>query len=263
MKARQCVAAGTYDGSDGNNQALVARLSGDTWTTASVEQPTTYNRFNSNGASVSCTPGYCAVGGYTLTAASPVHDSSLLLAAPAAVSNPPATIVSDSSVQVSWTAPSDRSALPISGYVVTANDLTHAPRGSDGYVGPGGGATFRSLDPMDTYTFTVRATSLLGTGLRDNGEHHPPTTSGRSGLRWAVCSCRPAPRVGCGRWARRTPTCSPTGRWSRARSRCSGMRPSAKTSIWWRPVRLRRPARRREGARGPDRLGAPRRTPAT
>jgi Fibronectin type III domain len=167
MKARQCVAAGTYDGSDGNNQALVARLSGDTWTTGSVEQPTTYNRFNSNGASVSCTPGgYCAVGGYTLTGVNPVYDSSLLLATPAAVRDASATSISDGSAQVTWAAPSDPSALPITGYLVTANDLTqHGSGGQTVAVGPGSHATFTRLTPMDTYTFTVRAVSLLGTGL--------------------------------------------------------------------------------------------------
>jgi hypothetical protein len=163
--AGQCVASGSFKGSDGNNQALVAQLSGGVWTTGSVEEPTTYNHYNGNGASVSCTRGgYCAVGGYTLTAASPFQDSSLLLAPPAAASNVSASIAG-SGAQVSWTPPSDTGGLAITGYTVRANDLTRPGQSQMLAVSPGSAASFTALTPMDTYTFTVRATSLLGTGF--------------------------------------------------------------------------------------------------
>lgn len=187
--AGECVAAGTFTGSDGDNQALVARLSDGTWTTGSVEQPTTYNHYNGNGSSVSCTPdGYCAAGGYTLTGASPVHDSAMLLAAPALVGDLAVTPLGDTTAQVTWAAPPDNGGLPISGYLVTADDLSGHGHGDDDHVGSpqhwadgqrwctgqsdqtvyvsdGTQATFRCLSPLDSYMFTVRATSLLGNGL--------------------------------------------------------------------------------------------------
>jgi Fibronectin type III domain len=164
--AQHCVAAGAYVGSDGNNQALIAQQSGSTWTTAGAEQPTTYYRYDNNGASVACTAsGYCAAAGYTLSGASPDNYASFLFAAPNAVTAAAATVIG-TSAQVTWEPSSDNGGTSISGYTVTATDATDASRGGQTMsVGTSGGATFAGLTAGDSYTFTISATSLLGTGI--------------------------------------------------------------------------------------------------
>lgn len=166
VSAEHCVTAGSYDGSDGNNQALIAQQSGGNWTTAGVEQPTTYDNYTDDGAGVACAPGgYCAAAGYTLSDVIPNNDSGFLFDAPGAVTSPSAT-VDGTSAQVAWTAPSDTGGLPITGYTITANDLTDSARGGQTItVGTSGGPTFKGLTPDDTYTFAVSATSLMGTGI--------------------------------------------------------------------------------------------------
>ncbi len=166
VSAEHCVAAGTFEGGDGNNQALIAQQSGSTWTAGSVEQQTIYDHYDDSGAAVACAAGgYCADAGYALSDVSPNNDSGFLFDAPAAVTSLSAT-VGGTRAQVAWTTPSDTGGLPITGYTITANDLTNSARGGQTIsVGTSGGPTFTGLHGGDTYTFTVSATSLVGTGI--------------------------------------------------------------------------------------------------
>jgi hypothetical protein len=161
-----CVAAGTYDNGSSHYDALVAQQSGGTWTTAGVAQTNSPGLFSIGYASVSCTTtGYCAVGGGTLGFSAPsTNDIAFLFDPSAAVSAPSAT-VSGTGAQVTWTAPGDTGGLPVSGYTVTANDLTNASRGGQTVSGgTSGGANVAGLSPEDTYTFTVTPLTLLGSG---------------------------------------------------------------------------------------------------
>ncbi len=81
-------------------------------------------------------------------------------------------------VTVEWTPPKNDGGAPITGYTVTAADLTAAARGhqtcvvgtvtgvtavTPAYAGPDY-CVVHDLTPGDTYTFTVTATSVDGTG---------------------------------------------------------------------------------------------------
>jgi hypothetical protein len=68
---------------------------------------------------------------------------------------------------VAWSAPSDNGGLPLTGYDVTADNLTAGTLvGSPMPVSATTtSATISGLVPGDDYTFTVTPTSLLGNGL--------------------------------------------------------------------------------------------------
>ncbi len=164
--ATHCEAAGSFEGSDGENQALVAQQSGSTWAAASVAQPVAYDNYGYNSASVACaSDGYCAAAGYTRSSAAPSPDTAWLLAAPTSAGDPSVTVKATTG-NVTWTPPGDTGGLPITGYSVLANDLTNASRGGQVVaVGTSGGAPLTGLRTGDTYTFTVSAISVVGNGI--------------------------------------------------------------------------------------------------
>jgi hypothetical protein len=64
---------------------------------------------------------------------------------------------------VSFTAPSDNGS-PITGYTVTAADLTHSANGGETGTGSASPISVTGLTDGDAYTFTVTATNTNGTG---------------------------------------------------------------------------------------------------
>ncbi|MGH2861009.1 MAG: fibronectin type III domain-containing protein [Solirubrobacteraceae bacterium] len=182
QSAGDCFAAGTYAAATGENVALVARESAGSWSTAGADLTTSYDADESNmyWASVACAPGsYCAAGGFAADDQSGNEDA-FMLSAPAAPLSPTASF-SGTRAAVAWAAPSDTGGLPISGYTITANDLTNpAAGGQTASAAPAATtATITGLTPTDTYTFTVAAGSLLGTGLPATSAplSQPPSTT--------------------------------------------------------------------------------------
>lgn len=161
-----CLVGGTYYATGTSNEILVARLTAGQWSTAGILQPTTSGAFPINYTSVACTPtgGYCAVGGWSLNWTSLDNQEAFLVDAPAAPGGVSAAATGTSAV-VSWTAPADSGGLPVTGYTVTADDQTDAARGGQSVTTTGLVATFTGLTPGDSYTFSVVASSLLGTGI--------------------------------------------------------------------------------------------------
>lgn len=162
-----CLATGKYTtATSGENGTVIAGESGDTWSVAALPQAATYNVEAADSAQVACAAGgYCAISGYTANASTGRYVA-FLLDAPATVTTPAAT-VTGTTANVTWGAPADDGGLPVTGYSVTANDLTDAARGGQ-TVTTGASvtsATFSGLTPGDSYTFTVGDQSLLGNGL--------------------------------------------------------------------------------------------------
>jgi len=69
------------------------------------------------------------------------------------------------SATVSFTAPSTTNSGAISSYTVTATDTTNAANGGQTATGASSPITVTGLTVGDTYTFTVQATGVDGTGL--------------------------------------------------------------------------------------------------
>jgi hypothetical protein len=165
--AGDCLAAGTYVAGAGANAALVARQSGGSWTTAAADLSSSYDstRADLYWADVACAGGYCAAGGYVADQGSGYEDG-FILDAPGAPAGVGVTL-SGTQASVSWPAPKDGGGLPIGSYTVTANDLTYPAGGGQtvSVAAPATNATVGGLLPSDSYSFTVSASSLLGTGL--------------------------------------------------------------------------------------------------
>ena len=161
--AGNCTAVGSYDATSANDvEGLELTETNGSWAPGvATDLPGA-----ASSAAVACAAGgYCADAGYALSDVSPNNDSGFLFDAPAAVTSLSAT-VGGTRAQVAWTTPSDTGGLPITGYTITANDLTNSARGGQTIsVGTSGGPTFTGLHGGDTYTFTVSATSLVGTGI--------------------------------------------------------------------------------------------------
>ena len=81
--------------------------------------------------------------------------------APTAVS----ALAEDVSARVSFDAPADPGADAITSYTVTATDTTDANNGGQHTSGPAGPLTVEGLTTGDDYTFTVKATNGVGSGL--------------------------------------------------------------------------------------------------
>lgn len=191
----ECLAAGTYAAAGGGSVALVARQSAGGWVAAGAGLAATYDASLANmyWASVACAPGgYCAAGGYAADGATGT-ERAFMLDAPAAPVKPEAS-VSGSLAVVSWSAPADSGGLPLSGYTVTAADLSRQGAGGQAVSVPASvtSATVGGLVAGDAYVFTVTATSLLGTGLPASSASvsvpPPPSasTGGGSGVQPAV-----------------------------------------------------------------------------
>ncbi len=169
QSAGDCVAAGTYATASGDNVVLVARQSAGAWTTAGADLASPYDPALANmyWASVACAPGgYCATGGYVADDGSGLEDA-FMLDAPAATAGTPSATRSGEQASVSWTAPADTGGLPISGYTITVNDLTDPAAGGQ-TISASAASTSTSVGSLvatDSYSFTVAADSLLGSGL--------------------------------------------------------------------------------------------------
>ena len=74
-------------------------------------------------------------------------------------------IAGDATAKVSFTAPADSGSSAITSYTVTATDTTEASRGGQQATGAGGPIVVAGLTTGDVYTFTVKATNGVGTGL--------------------------------------------------------------------------------------------------
>lgn len=165
-----CVAAGSYDDAKGNSAVLVADQNGGLWNTASSAQDSVYTEYFNNAAQVACAPGgYCAVAGDTenYDATNKITNyTGFLLNAPGAVGSPSATVVGGAAM-LSWSAPADDGGLPVTGYTVTATDLTDPTHGGQSVTTDASAtaATLTGLTPGDRYTFTITADSLLGGGI--------------------------------------------------------------------------------------------------
>ena len=88
---------------------------------------------------------------------------------PAAPPGPPTDVVAsagDHSASVTWTAPTSDGGSPVTGYVVTADDLDNAAASGAtcDATDPAVGCTVTGLIDGDSYTFTVVASNAAGSG---------------------------------------------------------------------------------------------------
>ena len=74
-------------------------------------------------------------------------------------------IAGHASAKVSFSAPADSGSSAITSYTVTATDTTEASRGGQQATGAAGPIVVAGLTTGDVYTFTVKATNGVGTGL--------------------------------------------------------------------------------------------------
>ncbi len=188
--AAECVAAGTYVDATGQNQALVARQTTDGWSAAGAALSTAYDASAPSGpwASVACAQdGYCAAGGYAFDNVSGLSHA-FLVSAPGAPLSPAGSISAGQAI-ITWGPPGDTGGLPVTGYTVTANDISHPAAGGQKVAvsAMSTRATISGLVPADAYSFTVTAQSLLGIGLPATSAVVPPASSGA-----------PAPPAGAG-----------------------------------------------------------------
>jgi Fibronectin type III domain len=166
VSAGHCVAVGNYEDSAGEDETLIAAQSGGNWTTASSPLEASYDDNNFDRSGVACTAaGYCVVAGHVRDS-STGNDTAFVLAAPA-VAGAPSASVSGTQATVSWSAPIDNGGLPLTGYTVTASDLSASARGGQSVTTTAStlSAAFSGLAPGDSYTFTVSATNPLGSGI--------------------------------------------------------------------------------------------------
>jgi hypothetical protein len=169
VAAGDCVATGTYETSGGANAALVLQQVNGSWVSpAGIPQATSYESYTQgyNWASAACSPdGYCATVGYTQDNSSN-HQIPFELAAPRA---PLAATATPSGTQATagWSAPADDGGLPVSGYSVSAVDLTDAAHGGQTVTAAATAtsATLTGLTPGDSYLLHVSALSPLGAGI--------------------------------------------------------------------------------------------------
>jgi hypothetical protein len=154
-----CAVAGTYEDNNATTQALIAQRSDGNWSSTNLQVAGQPYGFDENAASTSCSPdGYCAIFGDAN------GQAPFLVDAPGAVSAPSASIHATPAA-VGWASPSNDGGLPVSGYTVRANDLTSAARGGQTVSTTATDTTVTGLTPGDSYTFTLSASSLLGTGI--------------------------------------------------------------------------------------------------
>jgi hypothetical protein len=91
----------------------------------------------------------------------------------------------DGTASVSFNPPSQDGDLPLTGYTVTANDLTNPANGGQVVSGTSSPIAVSGLTDGDSYTFSVAASNALGTGpaatsskVKPQGLPSPPTVDG-------------------------------------------------------------------------------------
>jgi hypothetical protein len=136
---------------------------------------TTFKITTSEGESVpyaSCTGNVCTAsqaGSYLVTGSDgsiPYDEVPLTVTAdslPGAPTIGTAT-AGNASASVAFTAPASDGGAPILHYTVTAADSTNAGRGGQTATGSGSPISVSGLTNGDSYTFTVTATNVVGTG---------------------------------------------------------------------------------------------------
>jgi len=95
----------------------------------------------------------------------PAAASVILNSAPTAPLGVTATGANDpTKADVSFSPPANDGGSPVTGYTVTAKDLTNPANGGQTASGASSPIKVPGLTTGDTYTFTVQATSVIGTG---------------------------------------------------------------------------------------------------
>ena len=159
--ATSCVAGGTYRDSNTNQQAFVSVFNGTTWTDTEVAgdlNTGTYTSVNS----VSCASAtFCDAGGLSSASSFVVMSTYPEVTLPSSPEPPSGVGASagNASAVVAWSAPSDDGGATITGYVVTAS-----PGGAMCTTTGALSCTVNGLVNGTTYTFTVTATNIVGTG---------------------------------------------------------------------------------------------------
>jgi large repetitive protein len=126
---------------------------------------------------LSGTPTAADAGTHTITlSASPagVVGSTITQTFTLTVNGPPVTVpgaptigtatAGDAQAAVAFTPPADDGGSPITSYTVTAKDATDPASGGQAATGTGSPITVTGLTNGDSYTFTVKATNVAGTG---------------------------------------------------------------------------------------------------
>ena len=156
-----CVAGGTYLESISKSQAFASVFNGTTWTDTEVAgdlNTGTYASVNS----VSCASAtFCVAGGLSSASSFVVMSTYPEVTLPSSPEPPSGVGASagNASAVVAWSAPSDDGGATITGYVVTAS-----PGGAMCTTTGALSCTVNGLVNGTTYTFTVTATNIVGTG---------------------------------------------------------------------------------------------------
>jgi hypothetical protein len=172
-----CAAAGNcagvvyYENNAGSPAGALVTGSGGQWSTTELTTPapgTDVPPYFDRGL-VACSPsGYCAAVTDTALNIPPNTPASSLavISAPTSFVTLSATGGADQAT-VNWSPPSSISDLPITGYTVTADDLTTAANGGQAMnvSGSTSSVTFTGLTPGNSYQFNVTPSNALGTGL--------------------------------------------------------------------------------------------------
>ena len=159
--ASSCVAGGNYEDSNGKVQAFVSVLSGTNWTSSEVAGDLNTGT-NTSVNSVSCASAtFCVAGGLRNGSSFVVMSTYPEVTLPSSPEPPSGVGASawNASAVVVWSAPSDDGGATITGYVVTAS-----PGGAMCTTTGALSCTVNGLVNGTTYTFTVTATNIVGTG---------------------------------------------------------------------------------------------------
>jgi hypothetical protein len=156
-----CVAGGTYRESISKSQAFASVFNGTTWTDTEVAgdlNTGTYAYVNS----VSCASAtFCVAGGLSSASSFVVMSTYPEVTLPSSPEPPSGVGASagNASAVVTWSAPSDDGGATITGYVVTAS-----PGGATCTTTGALSCTVTGLANRTTYSFTVAAINIVGTG---------------------------------------------------------------------------------------------------
>jgi hypothetical protein len=172
-----CAAAGNcagviyYENNASSPGSELVTGSGGQWSTTELTTPapgTDVPPYYDRGVAACSPSGYCAViTDTTLNIPPNTRASSLaVISAPTSFVTLSATGGADQAT-VNWNPPASTSDLPISGYTVTADDLTTAADGGQtmNVSGSTSSVTFTGLTPGNSYEFDVTPSSALGSGL--------------------------------------------------------------------------------------------------